>query len=93
MIKKFKIILISTLFLSFEGNALTPDLEREIFVGCYGNSKMYLGSKKAKKYCQCTIKKLDERYSNNEVILIFKKKPEEIVKATEYASNYCAKNT
>ena len=44
---------------------------------------------KAKKYCLCTINKLSERYSDQEIDLIFQKKPEEIMKATEFAAIYC----
>ena len=93
MIKRFKIILISVLLLASEAFAISPDLEKEIYIGCYGNSKIYLGAKKAKKYCLCTIGELNKRYSNEEIVLIFKKKPQEIIEATEYASTYCAKNT
>jgi len=46
---------------------------------------------KAKKYCLCTINKLSEEFSDEEIKLIFKKEPEEIMKATEFASIHCEK--
>ena len=56
-----------------------------MYVGCYGNSKIYLGPEKAKKYCSCTISMLSEKFSNEEIDLIFKKEEKEIIKATEFA--------
>ena len=47
--------------------AFSPEYEREMYIGCYGNSKLYLGPDKAKKYCLCTINKLSERYSDQEI--------------------------
>ena len=93
MIKKYKFLLIIILLFSSKTLAFSPEIEQEIYIGCYGNSKIYLGAKKAKKYCLCTIGELNKRYSNEEIVLIFKKKPQEIIEATEYASTYCAKNT
>ncbi|MDB2515175.1 hypothetical protein N9X11_02090 [Candidatus Pelagibacter bacterium] len=43
----------------------------------------------AKSYCLCTINKLSEKYSDKEIDLIFKKEPEEIMKATEFAAIHC----
>ena len=88
-IKKFKIFLILILSFSSASTAFSPEYEREMYIGCYGNSKLYLGPDKAKKYCLCTINKLSERYSDQEIDLIFQKKPEEIMKATEFAAIYC----
>ncbi len=90
-IKKFKILLIVKLFLSSGALAFSPQYEQEMYIGCYGNSKLYLGPDRAKKYCLCTINKLSEKYSDEEIDLIFKKKPEEIMKATEFASIHCEK--
>ena len=59
----------------------------------YGNSKVYLGAGKAKAYCSSTINQLSEKYSDAEIDLIFKKEPEEIMKATEFASINCEKVT
>ena len=89
MIKRFKIILISVLLLASEAFAISPDIEKEIYIGCYGNSKIYIGPDKAKEYCLCTINKLSEKYSEEKMDLIFKKEPEEIIKATKFAATYC----
>ena len=73
--------------------AFSPEYEKQMYIGCYGNSKVYLGAEKAKSYCLCTINKLSEKYSDSEIDIIFKKKPEEIMKATEFASIECEKPT
>ena len=53
--------------------------------------KQYLGADKAKKYCQCTIKKLSEKFSDDKLDKVFKQKPEDIVKDTQFASEFCEK--
>ena len=88
-IKKFRFLLIFFLFLFTKSLAFSPEYERQMYIGCYSNSKKYLGPDNAKKYCLCTINKLNEKYSDEEINSIFKKKPEEIVKATEFAAIYC----
>ena len=90
-IKKFKFALIFILLLFSKSFAFSPTYEKEMYIGCYGNSKQYLGADGAKEYCLCTINKLSENFSNEEIDLIFKKKPEEIMKATEFATIHCEK--
>jgi len=90
-IKKYKILLVFIFFFSSKGLAFSPEYEKQMYIGCYGNSKQYLGADEAKKYCICTINKLSEKFSNKEIDLIFKKKPEEIMKATEFAALECEK--
>ena len=90
-IKKFKFLLIFLLLFLNKSLAFSPEFEREMYIGCYSNSKMYLGADKAKEYCLCTINKLSEKYSDEEIDLIFKKEPEEIMGATEFAAIYCEK--
>ena len=92
MIKKFKTLLILILLFPSNGSAFSPEFERQMYIGCYGNSKQYLGTEGAKKYCLCTINKLNEKFSDEEINLVFKKTPEEIMKATEFASNHCENN-
>ena len=89
MIKKFKFLLIFTLLLSSKSLALSPEYEKELYVGCYSNSKTYIGADAAKKYCLCVINMLGEKYSDKEIDLIFKKTPKDIMKATEFASIHC----
>jgi len=88
-IKKFRILLIFVILFYSNSLAFTPEYEKEIYIGCYTNSKQYLGADKAKNYCLCTINKLSDKYSEAEMNLIFKKKPEEIIKATEFAAIHC----
>ena len=92
-IKKFKFLLIF-FFVLFTSKSLafSPEYEKEMYIGCYANSKQYLGADGAKKYCLCTINILSEQFSDEEIDLIFKKTPEEIMKATEFASIHCEKN-
>ena len=92
MIKKFRIFLIFTLLLSTKSMALSPKHEKELYLGCYTNSKAYIGADKAKNYCLCTINMLSEKFSDSEIDLIFKKEPEEIMKATEFAAIHCEKH-
>ena len=71
---------------------MSPKYEKEMYIGCYSNSKGYIGPEGAKKYCLCTINMLSEKYSDQEIDLIFKKTPEEIILATEFASIHCENN-
>tara|TARA_B110000444_G_C18453930_1_gene417015 strand:- start:82 stop:357 length:276 start_codon:yes stop_codon:yes gene_type:complete len=88
-IKKFRFLLIFFLFFFTKSLAFSPEFEREMYIGFYGNSKIYLGPNNAKKYCLCTINKLNEKYSDEEINSIFKKEPKEIMKATKFAAFYC----
>ena len=92
-IKKFRILLIFILFLPSKNLAFSPEYEKQMYIGCYGNSKIYLGAEKAKIYCLCTINSLSEKYYISEINAIFKKKPEEIMKATRFASIKCEKSS
>ena len=92
MIKKFNILLIFFLFLSSKGLSFSPEIEQQIYIGCYGSSKQYIGQEKAKSYCLCTLKKLNEKFTDDEIKEIFKQKPEDIMNSTKFASSYCQEN-
>ena len=92
MIRKFNIFLIIFLFLSSKSQSFSPEIEQQIYIGCYGNSKQYIGSEKAKSYCLCTLKKLNEKFTDDQINEIFKQKPEYIIESTKFASLYCEKN-
>ncbi len=92
MIKKFNILLIFFLFLSTKSQGFSPEIEKQIYIGCYGSSKQYIGPEKAKSYCLCTLKKLNEKFTDDQINKIFKQKPENIIKSTKFASLYCEKN-
>ena len=92
MIKKFRFILILILLFSSKSFALSPEYEKEMYIGCYSNSKVYIGTDGAKVDCLCTINMLSEKYSDEEIDLIFKQTPKEIMKATEFASIHCENN-
>ena len=64
-----------------------------MYLGCYQNSKQYLGADKAKTYCLCTIEKLSKKFLDEEIEAVFKQKPEQIVKDTQFASKYCEKKS
>ena len=89
MIKKYSFILIVFLLIPLKSYAFSEQNERQMYIGCYQNSKQYLGADKAKIYCQCTINKLSKKFSDNELERIFKQKPEDIIKDTEFASKFC----
>ena len=92
MIRKFNFLLIFFLFLSSKSFSFSPGIEQQIYIGCYGNSKQYIGPEKAKSYCLCTLKKLDEKFTDDQINEIFKQKPEDIIESTKFASLYCEKN-
>jgi len=92
MIKKYKYLLIFILLFTSKSHALSPEYEKELYIGCYTNSKQYLGTDGAKVYCQCTVDKLSEKFSDEEIDLIFKQKPEDIMKTTEFATIECENN-
>jgi len=89
MIKKYKFLLVLILLICSKSHALTPEFEKQLYIGCYGNSKTYIGQEKAKIYCNCTVDKLSKKFTDEEIDLIFKQKPEEIMKATEFATIEC----
>ena len=92
MTKKFNIFLFILLFFGSKSYGFSPEIENQIYIGCYGNSKQYIGPEKAKSYCMCTLKKLNEKFTDDEIKEIFKQKPEDIMEATKFASLYCEKN-
>ena len=89
MIKRYKYLLIFILLFTSKSHALSPEYEKELYIGCYTNSKQYLGTDGAKIYCACTIDKLSEKFTNKEITKVFKKEPKEIIKATEFAAIEC----
>ena len=91
MIRKFRLILIIFLLIPLKSHAFNEQNEQQMYIGCYQNSKQYLGANKAKAYCKCTVKKLSEKFSDEELDAVFKQKPEDIYKDTEFASKFCEK--
>ena len=89
MIKKYKLLIILILFIGSKTHALSPEYEKQLYIGCYSNSKTYIGPDGAKIYCACTVDKLSRKFSDDEIDLIFKQKPEEIMRATEFATIEC----
>jgi hypothetical protein len=92
MIKKYKLLIIFIIFVNSKTYALSPEYEKQLFVGCYSNSKTYIGPDGAKIYCTCTVEKISKKFSDEEIDLIFKQKPEDIMKATEFATIECENN-
>ena len=91
MIKKSKVIIILFLLIPLKSLAISEQNEQQMFIGCYHNSKQYLGADKAKTYCRCTIDKLSEKFSDEELDSVFKQKSEDIIKDTQFASEFCEK--
>ena len=89
MIKKFSLIFLLFLLVPLKSYAFSEQNKQQMYIGCYQNSKQYLGAEKAKTYCQCTINKLSEKFSEDELDRVFKQKPEDIIKDTEFASKFC----
>ena len=92
MIKKYSLILIVFLLIPLKSYAFSEQNERQMYIGCYQNSKQYLGADKAKTYCQCTVNKLSKKFTDEKLDIVFKQKPEDIYRDTEFASKFCEKN-
>ena len=91
MIKKFRLIIIPFLLIPLKTLAFSEQNEQQMYIGCYQNSKQYLGADKAKSYCLCTVDKLSKRFSDNELDSVFKQKPKDIIEDTQFASKFCEK--
>ena len=91
MINKYSTLIIFILLFASKSNALSPKYEKELYIGCYTNSKQYLGTDGAKIYCQCTIDKLSEKFSDEEIDEVFSKEPDEIQQLTAFATIACEK--
>jgi hypothetical protein len=89
MIKKFKLILIIFSLITTKSHGFGEQNEQKLYIGCYQNSKQYLGAEKAKTYCQCTVNKLSKKFSDDELNKVFSQKPEDIIRDTEFASKFC----
>ena len=89
MIKKYSLTLILFLLIHFKSHAFSEQNEQQMYIGCYQNSKQYLGADKAKAYCKCTVNKLSKKFSDDELDRVFKQEPENIIKDTEFASKFC----
>mgnify|MGYP005675111205 CR=1 FL=1 len=62
--KKYRLILVLLILIPINSFAFNQANEQQMYLGCYQNSKQYLGAAKAKAYCLCTIDKLSEKFSN-----------------------------
>ena len=91
IINKYSSLIIFILLFASKSNALSPEYEKELYIGCYTNSKQYLGTDGAKIYCQCTIDKLSAKFSDEEIDEVFSKEPDEIQQLTEFATLACEK--
>ena len=89
MIKKFSLVLTIFFLIPLKSHAFSKQNEQKMYIGCYQNSKQYLGADKSKTYCQCTVNKLSKKFSDDELDRVFKQKPEDIIKDTEFASKFC----
>ena len=89
MIKKFNLIFLLFLLVHLKSYAFSEQNEQQMYIGCYQNSKQYLSADKAKAYCQCTVNKLSKKFSDDELDRVFKQKPEDIIKDTEFVSKFC----
>ena len=92
IIKKFRIPLIFFLLYSSQSAAFSLKYEKELYIGCYTNSKAYIGPDGAKIYCQCTIDKLSAKFNDEEIDEVFSKEPDEIQQLTAFATIECENN-
>jgi len=92
MIKKYKYLLTFILLFASKSHALSPQYEKELYIGCYSNSKTYIGADGAKIYCQCTVDKLSKKFNNEQMDEVFSKEPDEIQQLTAFATIECENN-
>ena len=92
MIKRYKYLLIFILLFTSKSHALSPQYEKELYIGCYTNSKAYICADSAKIYCQCTVDKLSEKFNDEEIDEVFSKEPDEIQQLTAFATIECESN-
>ena len=92
MIKKYKVVFFLFILTTSNAHTFNEKNKQQMYIGCYQNSKQYLGSEKAKTYCLCTVKKLSEKFSDDQLEVVFSQKPEKIIKDTSFASKFCEKN-
>jgi hypothetical protein len=76
MIKKYKYLLIFILLFTAKSHALSPAYEKELYIGCYTNSKQYLGTDSSKIYYQCTVDKLSAKFDDKQMDEVFSKEPD-----------------
>ena len=91
MIKKYKYLLIFILIFTSKSHALSPEYEEELYVGCFKKSIAYIGLDRAKIYCTCTVDKLSEKFSDEEIDEVFSKESDEIMEQTGFATIACGK--
>ena len=92
MIKRYKYLLVFILLFAPKSHALSPQYEKELYIGCYTNSKAYIGADGAKIYCECTVDKLSAKFNNEQMDEVFSKEPEEIQQLTAFATIECESN-
>tara|TARA_B100001173_G_C15509312_1_gene346512 strand:+ start:142 stop:423 length:282 start_codon:yes stop_codon:yes gene_type:complete len=92
MIRKYKFIFLLVFLTTPNAHAFNEKNERQMYIGCYQNSKQYLGAEKAKKYCLCTVKKLSEKFSDDQLEIVFSQEKEKIIEDTAFASKFCEKD-
>ena len=86
MIKKYKYLVIFILLFSTKSQALSPKYEEELYVGCFKKSIAYIGLDQTKIYCTCTVEKLSEKFSDEEIYEVFSKESDEIMEQTGFAT-------
>ena len=91
MIRKFKLILTLFLLIPLKSHALTEQNKQQLYLGCYQNSKQYLGADKGKSYCQCTVDKLSEKFSDEELNAVFKQNQRIFIKIPNLHLNFVKK--
>ena len=47
--------------------AFNKQNQQKMYIGCYQNSKQYIGADKAKTYSPCKTDKLSEKFSDEEL--------------------------
>ena len=92
MKKILGIVVLNLLFTNVSYSKISKVYYEELYDSCMIEAlKANVGYMITKNYCKCTVKKLSERFSDDDLDAVFKQKPEEIIEDTKFASEFCEK--
>ena len=69
--------------------AISPEMEKIVYDGCYPGVKSKLGSKNAEVYCGCFVAMTSQKWSDQEFDIITSQSEEKQIKSMKFAVDYC----
>ena len=81
------------LFLTNNSFALSPEYRKEILDGCIFDATSSLGYDRAKQYCTCTTKMLDNKFTDESLLKVLNMKSQaKQIEIFSFAVNHCNRN-